>query len=300
MFCVKCGKQLSDNSLFCDNCGAKVGEASTPPTPVTPPTPTAPYAGAAPTAPYVQGAQMGFAEPVKPKKEKSPVIPIVICATVLAIAAIAAVVIIKFGNKKEPWINAADGNVTLDDKGNNKPVYENPTNPTPTQPAPTVPEETDAPAKPPVTESFTVNGRELSDTENVYSIIESDGESAAVVALMGKNDDMVFIVLVGAVGGLRADSTYRQNQFGEDIFVEVDAYDIVNDVEITAESDDDNLGGVVIKVGDYKPGSDMEISVEGIVEDDGLSYTFFISGNAKAVDGDRIENVVSEFIEDWE
>ena len=47
MFCIRCGKQIPDDSLFCEHCGAPLSPAPPPPAPVPDPEPAKPSASPA-------------------------------------------------------------------------------------------------------------------------------------------------------------------------------------------------------------------------------------------------------------
>ncbi len=57
MFCSNCGKEVSANAKFCDNCGAPVAQPTPPATPAQPVVPTQPAQPVAPAQPVVQPTQ---------------------------------------------------------------------------------------------------------------------------------------------------------------------------------------------------------------------------------------------------
>lgn len=102
MFCKKCGTNLADDSLFCENCGMPVRQAeSAPAEPVSPVPPMPPvFEERPPVSIPVQPVTPVWEQPTfeKPKKSSAKwLIPVVIAAAAVVVAAIIAVLLLLGG-----------------------------------------------------------------------------------------------------------------------------------------------------------------------------------------------------------
>lgn len=131
MHCERCGEELKDNALFCENCGTKVPQqreaakevaaddladrqsenkpdtsgvdVSAYPTAVQPPVGKPVFPATSPM-PSVENGEQTAPEPIgqeKKKKSKKPLIVAVVAAVVVLIAVIVLVVMFVFGNSKQ-------------------------------------------------------------------------------------------------------------------------------------------------------------------------------------------------------
>lgn len=131
MRCERCGEELKDGALFCENCGTKVSQQSKAakevaaddladqqsenkpdtsgvdvsayPTAIQPPV-GAPVFPATSPMPSVENGEQATLEPIgqeKKKKSKKPLIVAVVAAVVVLIAVIVLVVVFVFGNSKQ-------------------------------------------------------------------------------------------------------------------------------------------------------------------------------------------------------
>lgn len=76
MFCCKCGTQLPDGSVFCMNCGCRLGEAAAPAAPVAPVAPVVPVAPATPVQVEPPVVPVQVAPPVTPVAPAAPVVQV--------------------------------------------------------------------------------------------------------------------------------------------------------------------------------------------------------------------------------
>ena len=122
MFCIKCGEELTDDALFCTECGYKVQKKQTTETPVQP---KVEKAVEIPAQPIVETVPEAPAQPTIEEVPETPVQPIqeqkesgkrkgkmfMIIALILFVAVIAAVYFLFFGGRSEKklidqWVDA--------------------------------------------------------------------------------------------------------------------------------------------------------------------------------------------------
>ncbi len=268
MFCRKCGQKLEDGSTFCTNCGTPVsGENAAPVNNVVNTQPS--------NAVNVQPNNVGAAQPKQRKKLGTGAIVAIVASVAVVIIAAVVVFFLFFykgnGNNNSGGSSGQTsgiGGIVGPSGGSSQTV------------------QTGQPV-------MTVNGEsiplELASFDYCRVDTGTDGNFAAFV---GKKGTEMYIVaalfLTDKDPSCPTANTTYDTLSSEDknkVCVWFDYIDSSTRAEIFEYSYSGNYDRAEIIVGDFKPNEKMEISINGKVSNDGLTFDFSASGNLEFYNG---------------